>query len=97
MTMILLFFLLPIIAGVAALFVPSDRFRRLILLATAVAHCALTGLAWVHRPAPAFGCWLLLDDLGLLFLSIVSFLFLAASFYSVGYFQREDWGNRQDF
>ncbi|MDR3557067.1 MAG: proton-conducting transporter membrane subunit [Syntrophobacteraceae bacterium] len=95
--MILLFFLLPIIAGVAALFVPSDRFRRLILLATAVAHCALTGLAWVHRPAPAFGCWLLLDDLGLLFLSIVSFLFLAASFYSVGYFQREDWGNRQDF
>ncbi len=96
-TMILLLIFLPIVAGVAALFVRSDRLRRLILVASALAHSALTGFAWVHRPAPACGGWLLLDDLGLLFLSIVSFLFLAAAFYAVGYFQREDWGKRQDF
>jgi hydrogenase-4 component F len=95
--MILLLLLLPIVAGAAAWFVRSDRFRRFLLLGCALAHSALTGFAWVHRPAPVFGGWLLLDDLGLLFLSIVSFLFLAASFYAVGYFQREDWGKRQDF
>lgn len=95
--MILLLFLVPIVAGAASYLVRSNRFRRLLLLAGAVFHSALTGFAWVERPLPAFGGWLRLDDLGLLFLSIVSFLFLAASFYSVGYFQREDWGKRQDF
>ena len=95
--MILLLILLPIVAGAAAYFARSGRLCRSILIAVAIAHSALTALAWVHRPLPAFNGWLLLDDLGLLFLSIVSFLFLAASFYAVGYFQREDWGKRQDF
>ena len=57
----------------------------------------LTGAAWFKTPAPALNGWLLLDDLGLLFLSITSFLFLAASFYTLGYLRREDWGRRQDF
>ena len=95
--MILLFVLLPIVAGAAAYFIRSSRFCRLILPASGIVHSALTGFAWLHGPAPAFDGWLLLDDLGLLFLSIVSSLFLAASFYAVGYFQREDWGKRQDF
>ena len=97
MTMILLLVLLPIVAGAACWFVRSDRFRRLILLGGATAHSTLTAFSWVQRPVQAFGGWLRLDDLGLLFLSIVSFLFLAAAFYGVGYFQREDWGKRQDF
>ncbi len=97
MTMIALLVLLPIFAGLAALVVRSDPFRRSILLAAALAHVALTGYAWVYRPAAAFSGWLLLDDLGLLFLAIVSFLFLAAAFYAVGYFKKENWGERQDF
>ncbi len=96
-TMILLLILLPIIAGAAAFFVRSNRLRRLILLASSIGHSALTGFAWVQRPAAALDGWLVLDDLGLLFLSTLSFLFLATSFYAVGYFQREDWGKRQDF
>jgi hydrogenase-4 component F len=95
--MILLLILIPAAAGAAAFFLRSDRLRRALLLLTALAHTGLTGSAWLHRPAPAFGDWLLLDDLGLLFLSIVSALFLAASFYALGYFRREDWGRRQDF
>lgn len=39
----------------------------------------------------------MLDPLGLLFLSITSVLFLAASFYCVGYLEREDRGERKDF
>jgi hydrogenase-4 component F len=95
--MILLLVLLPIVAGLGAWFIHSNRPRRLLLIAAALTHLGLTGHAWIERPGPVFSGWLLLDDLGLLFLSIVSVLFLAAAFYAVGYFQREDWGKRQDF
>ncbi len=95
--MILLLVFLPLVAGLAAWFIRSNRLRRLLLIAVALIHLGLTGLAWIDRPGPVFSGWLLLDDLGLLFLSIVSVLFLAAASYAVGYFQREDWGKRQDF
>lgn len=95
--MILTLILLPMLAGAAAFFLPSDRLRRGLLILTAASHTALTGMAWVHQPAPALSGWLLLDELGLLFLSITSVLFLAASFYALGYLRREDWGRRQDF
>ncbi|MGC9195704.1 MAG: proton-conducting transporter membrane subunit [Syntrophobacteraceae bacterium] len=95
--MILFLVFLPLVAGLAAWFIRSNRLRRLLLIAAAITHLGLTGHAWIDRPGPVFSGWLLLDDLGLLFLSIVSVLFLAAAFYAVGYFQREDWGKRQDF
>ena len=95
--MVLLLILIPVSAGIVAFFLPSDRLRRALLLLTAAAHCLLTGSAWFRTPAPALGGWLLLDDLGLLFLSITSFLFLVSSVYTLGYLRREDWGRRQDF
>ncbi len=95
--MILTLILLPMLAGALAFFLPSDRLRRGLLPFTAIAHSSLTGFAWFHTPAPALGGWLSLDDLGLLFLSITSALFLAASFYAIGYLRRENWGKRQDF
>ncbi len=95
--MILLLILIPVSAGILAFFLTSDRIRRALLLFSAGVHALLTGAAWFRAPAPALNGWLLLDDLGLLFLSITSFLFLAASFYTLGYLRREDWGRRQDF
>jgi hydrogenase-4 component F len=95
--MIVTLLLLPMLTGAAAFFLPSDRFRRGLLILTAVAHTGLTGLAWLRAPAPAMGGWLALDAPGLLFLSITSVLFLAASFYALGYLRREDWGRREDF
>jgi hydrogenase-4 component F len=68
-----------------------------LLLFTALAHTALTAIAWVRPAAPALGGWLLLDAPGLLFLSITSVLFLTVSFYALGYLRREEWGSRQDF
>ena len=83
--MILLLILVPVSAGILAFFLTSDRIRRALLLFSAGVHALLTGAAWFRAPAPALNGWLLLDDLGLLFLSITSFLFLAASFYTLGY------------
>jgi hydrogenase-4 component F len=96
MTITLLIFL-PVLAGLAALIVRSERVRRLLLPVTALSHSALTASAWVSAPGPVWGGLLALDPLGLLFLSITSVLFLAASFYCVGYLEREDRGERKDF
>ncbi|MBF0495751.1 MAG: NADH dehydrogenase FAD-containing subunit [Deltaproteobacteria bacterium] len=88
---------LPILAGVVAFFLRPAGPRRALLLLTALGHSGLTALAWVRRPAPAWEGWLLIDPLGLLFLSITSVLFLVVSIYALGYFHREDWGRREDF
>jgi hydrogenase-4 component F len=87
--MILAVFLIPLASGLAAFGLRSDRIRRAVLLATALVHAGLTAGAWVERPEPTWGGWLALDSIGLLFLSIISILFLAAAVYAVGYLGRE--------
>lgn len=89
--------LLPIVAGLVAFRLRAAAPRRALLIVTAVCHAILTAFAWVHDPAPVWDGRLLLDAPGLLFLSITSTLFLVVSVYTLGYFQREDWGRRQDF
>jgi len=88
---------IPVVMGLLALVLRHDASRRLLLPVTAVIHSALTASAWFDAPGPVWGGWLLLDGLGLLFLSITSALFLVASFYAVGYLGKEDRGQRQDF
>jgi hydrogenase-4 component F len=87
--MILALILIPLFSGLAAFYVPSDRIRRALLLAAALWHSGLTAWAWRELPAPSWGGWLVLDQVGLLYLSIVSILFLAAAVYSIGYLGRE--------
>ena len=87
--MIFAIFLVPVVSGLAAFCLRSDRIRRTLLVGTALVHAALTAGAWAERPAPAWGGWLALDQIGLVFLSIASVLFLAAAVYSVGYLGRE--------
>ncbi len=81
--------MLPAGAGLMAFFVRSHGWRRGLLVAAAVAHLGLTVRAWVAPPAVG-GFWLGLDPLGLLFLTIVSVLFMACAVYAVGYLGRED-------
>jgi len=52
---------------------------------------------WFWTPAPILDGWLQLDALGLLFLSMVSFLFVVASVYVVYYLSEEPSGIRPDF
>lgn len=95
--MIGLLILVPAVASLVAFVLRADGPRRALLVATALAHAALTGYAWVEMPRPALDGWLVLDATGLLFLSITSLLFATAAIYGVGYLARESHGGRHDF
>lgn len=88
---------LPLAAGLAAFVLRADGPRRLLLPVTGVLHFALCVYSISHNPGPEWGGWLMLDGLGALFLLITSLLFLACSFYTVGYLDREHPGEREDF
>lgn len=77
--------LLPALSGLAAFFLRHPGVRRGLWISAAAGHAALTALGWIQRPPPALEGWLALDAAGLLFLSITSVLFLAASLYGAGY------------
>lgn len=85
--------LIPAAAGAAAFVIRSDRLRQALLVGTALVHSGLTLSLWKSfggsPEGPGPGDWLALDATGLLFLSIVSLLFLMTSFYTVGYLRRE--------
>jgi hydrogenase-4 component F len=87
--MILALVLVPFVAGVGAFWLRSDVGRRVLLVGTSVVHAGLTAAAWAVRPEPVWSGWLALDPAGLLFLGIVSALFLTAAVYAVGYLERE--------
>ena len=80
---------LPVLAGSLAFAIPWNWPRRLVLLATAVAHGSLTAHALARTPRPELGGWIALDAASSLFLAITSFVFLVATIYAVGYLARE--------
>jgi hydrogenase-4 component F len=82
---LLLLVLLPAIAGVVGLRLRSASTARALLLTVAVAHLLATGALWFAEPRPRIGSLLGLDAAGLLFLTVTSVVFLAASMYSVPY------------
>lgn len=98
--------LLPFFAGLMAFWARYDAARRVLLVATAVAHAGLTVTAWFQwheafssgaSQTIASGTWVALDPTGLLFLSTVSALFLGCAIYSVGYLAREEQQKHVDY
>ncbi|HQH72514.1 MAG TPA: proton-conducting transporter membrane subunit, partial [bacterium] len=87
--MILWLIALPGAAGAVSFWLPWERARRGLLILAAGLHLFMTGACWVIPPAPRLGGWLVLDGIGLLFLTIISVLFLASAIYSAGYLRRE--------
>jgi hydrogenase-4 component F len=88
--MILLPVLIPAAAALAAFFLRPHWLRRLLLVGTALAHTLLAAWIWIEPGRfPALGDWMAVDSLGRLFLGITSLLFLAVSFYAVGFLRRE--------
>src|SRR5512139_696987 len=94
--MILALLLVPIVAGILVFFSRNRAIDRTLLIVAATAHAGMTASTWFSTPPPLFFGWLALDAPGKLFLGITSSLFLAASFYAVGYLRREAEGRKQD-
>ncbi len=86
--MLFALFLLPLAAGCISYFLTDDVPRRCLLVGTALTHLTLFAVCWVSPP-PVFRDILALDDAEYLILGLTSLLFLAASVYAVGYFERE--------
>lgn len=84
----------PAVAGLLAMAIRPNWPRRVLLVATAAAHTAMTVVCWCNAPAPAIEGWLAIDAGSLLFLSITSVLFLAAAVYAVGYLASESGSGR---
>jgi hydrogenase-4 component F len=95
--MIPLLLAIPTLAGALALATREASRQRALLLLAVLAHFALVVSCWYHRPAPWFGGWLALDELGLWVLTITSVLFLATTLYALNYLPKEDPGRRPDF
>jgi hydrogenase-4 component F len=78
----------PAVLGLAALAIRSVRVGLTILLGTSGAHVLAVVSLWTGAAAPGPDTLLRIDFLGLLFLSVTSLLFLAASLYTVPYLLR---------
>jgi hydrogenase-4 component F len=97
MTMLIVLYLMPLLAGGVAFVLRSNAQRLAVLLMTALVHFLLVTRCWLKVPTPTSSGWLALDALGLLFLSLVSVLFLCAALYAAGYLRQEDHGSNRVF
>lgn len=83
------FLALPFAAALLGLALPRERGRLAVLAGAALAHLAGTASFWVRRPgapmAMGGGQVLVVDDLGLLVLTLVSAVFALAALYTPGY------------
>jgi hydrogenase-4 component F len=95
--MITAMILVPALAALLCLIVRATVVRRYMVVCAAIGHLALVTTAWFIHPEPILSGWLGLDQLGLLFLTIVSILFFAASIYAIGYLQRETVASQSNF
>ena len=88
--------LLPLLSALAAMLFRRERPRRVLLVATAALHAALTAACWLWPPAFAPGAWVGLDAAGRVFLGIASLLFLAVSAYAAHGLGREPHGRQTE-
>lgn len=86
--------LAPFLCALAILLPVRRMFRVRLLCAAALNHFFVVGSFWVGRPLPEWNGYLVLDALGLILLSVVSFLFLAVAVFMIGYFKHEQRLNR---
>lgn len=80
---------IPAAAACMTFALPWNILRRGVLVASAVAHLALTASCFWRGPEPVLRGWLGMDAVSLLFLTVTSVLFLLISGYTVGYLSRE--------
>ena len=79
-------FLIPLLTGAAAFFLPA-RIGRLLLVITGAVHLALSVTVWAGGLAPAFPEYFAVTPEGLLSLLVISLLFFLISIYTNAYLQ----------
>ncbi|MBM9605145.1 proton-conducting transporter transmembrane domain-containing protein [Desulfopila inferna] len=77
-------FLLPFFTGIAALVLPANL-GRVLLLITALLHLQFTLMSWAGRLTPLFTNYFSASPEGLLVLLVTSFVFVCISFYAFSY------------
>ena len=91
--MLILLLFVPVVAGIV-MFIPGSWPRRQFLPVVGIVHTLLSGMTLnavrTGKAPSALGGLLQPDALGVIFLMLASVLFLAASFYAVGYLREED-------
>ena len=78
--------LIPLVAGIFAMFMPV-RLGRGLLILVAVMHLQISLLAWSGKLTPALPGYFALTPAGLLVLLVTSFIFLFISFYAISYME----------
>ncbi|MBT0665815.1 hydrogenase [Geobacter pelophilus] len=87
--------ILPLLGAIIAWLVPDNRLRPWLLPVFGMLHGAITVDLILSPPLPSLQGWIHLDPLGCLALVAISPLFLACSFYAVGYLNyRQERSNR---
>ena len=82
-------FFLPLLTGLAALFLPV-RLGRIVLVVTALLHLQMTILNWLNPFTPIFPGFFGSAPAGLLVLLVTSFIFVFISLYAVFYMQEQE-------
>lgn len=88
----LLIVLVPMFLAIIALCVRGEsrrNIRRTLLITGATVHVILTCSLYFYVPPSTLNGIIVVDTLGLLFLTITSFLFILVAVYSLSYFQYE--------
>lgn len=87
--LLLAILLIPTVGAALAYLLPRRGARLGVLVTASVLHLAVVVALWVTPGGSALNGWLVPDALGLLVLTLVSVLFLAASLYAVGLLSEE--------
>lgn len=94
--MLELLFILPILTGLTALFLPAAIGRGMLLLA-ALLHLQLSVMAALGRLTALAGRFFTLEPAGLLVLLVTSFIFLCIACYAICYMQESVHSNEPVF
>jgi hydrogenase-4 component F len=87
--------LFPFIMAMVAVLIPTNRARPWLLPVTAVPHLAMTVVVLARPDLTVTASWLVLDPPGRVVELLIGILFVACSFYTVGYLRhREERSNR---
>ena len=85
--MVEIVFLIPLLAGLLAFFVPP-KVNRALLILTGLAHLALSVMLWIKRPEAIFPAYFGVTPEGLLSLIVISLLFFLISIYTGAYLEQ---------